>query len=59
MPEDVYPGLAWINGESPGDQRNVGAVQSCGTEPWALPEWAAVSALGNTASRRHVRVQFK
>lgn len=36
MPKDVYPGLAWINGERPGDQHNVGAVQSCGREPWTL-----------------------
>lgn len=59
VPEDVYAGLAWINGESPGDERSVGAVQSCGTESWALPEWAAVGALGNAAPRRDLRVQFK
>ena len=59
MAKDVYPGLAWINGERPGDQRNDDAVQSCEREPWTLPEWAAVSVLCNTASCRDIRVQFK
>jgi len=55
MPKDVYSGLVWINGERPGDQCNVGTVQSCGREPWTLPEWAAASALCDSASCRDVK----